>query len=74
MPPCFLYWLFRTCPATLKTTGNARAWKPQREITAMFGVPTGKAVGVQRKNVIRGIQEYRKFARLITDRRLMIGV
>lgn len=38
----------------------------QREIAAMFGVATGKAVGVQQENVRRGIQEDRKLAKLIS--------
>lgn len=37
----------------------------QREIAAMFGVATGKAVGIQLEKVRRGIQDDRKLAKLI---------
>ena len=42
------------------------AGRTQREIAVMFGVATGKAVGVQQEKVKRGIQENRKLAKLVS--------
>ena len=42
-----------------------QAGKTQREIAAIFGVATGKAVGVQQDKMRRGIQEDRQLAKLI---------
>ena len=42
------------------------AGKTQREIAAMFGVATGKSVGVQQEKVRRGIQDDRKLAKLVS--------
>jgi putative transposase len=41
------------------------AGKTQREIAEMFGVSTGKAVGIQQEKVRRGIQKDRDLAKLV---------
>ena len=43
-----------------------QAGMTQREIAAVLGVSTGKAVGIQQEKVKRGIQEDRKMAKLVS--------